>query len=508
MDKGPILESWKEIAAHLNRDIRTCHRWERELGLPVHRLDGSPKARVFAYADELDRWLEEKLRHQGVWVRLKKWQRAGLAAALVLLAGAAVYRLAIWPFRPEARRIPLAVLFAVNNSGDKSLNARFRWQIPIFLSMDLAQSKYLSVLPQDRLMQILADSGQMDEEYHMSKTLDRIAEAARVEYFILPSFTKAGDSFWVSFTIRKARTDQALGEPDTIKMKGSEDLLPMAAAMSLKVKSRLSLSSEKIAADDRPDLGLIATTSSEAMGRYIDGEIAYVRGDYEGSIRSLEEAVKEDSNFALAYLKIAIDSEYVGDYSQVRTYLQKALGLADRVSRRDRYLIEGHASYTLDESPLKAIESYQKLIALFPEDVEGRISLGAIRRNLEEWDLALDQFDKILSLDPRNELAIENNVFIYTAKGWYERALGLCEGGLGVDPEGVFFARQLPLLYIIQGRYDRASTELQKALARMPDAVRLQELEGNLYHLKGDLPAAKRIYEQLQRRGEETLAAL
>ncbi|RPJ00552.1 MAG: tetratricopeptide repeat protein, partial [Candidatus Aminicenantes bacterium] len=49
MDKGRILESWKEIAAHLNRNVRTCQMWERDHGLPVHRLDGSPKARVFAY---------------------------------------------------------------------------------------------------------------------------------------------------------------------------------------------------------------------------------------------------------------------------------------------------------------------------------------------------------------------------------------------------------------------------------------------------------------------------
>jgi hypothetical protein len=56
-----ILESWKEIASHLNRNIRTCQMWEREMGLPIHRLDGSPKARVFAYRDELDSWLDEKL---------------------------------------------------------------------------------------------------------------------------------------------------------------------------------------------------------------------------------------------------------------------------------------------------------------------------------------------------------------------------------------------------------------------------------------------------------------
>ena len=62
MKTDQILDSWKEIAAYLNRSIRTCHRFEQELGLPVHRLDDSPKARVYAYKNELDTWLETVLR--------------------------------------------------------------------------------------------------------------------------------------------------------------------------------------------------------------------------------------------------------------------------------------------------------------------------------------------------------------------------------------------------------------------------------------------------------------
>ncbi len=61
MGQAMMLESWKEIAAHLHRNIRTCQMWEKDLGLPIHRLDGSPRARVFAYPDELDRWLHDKL---------------------------------------------------------------------------------------------------------------------------------------------------------------------------------------------------------------------------------------------------------------------------------------------------------------------------------------------------------------------------------------------------------------------------------------------------------------
>ncbi len=52
---GQRLNSWKEIAAFFSRDERTVNRWEKTLGLPVHRLPGA-KGRVYAYTDELSQW--------------------------------------------------------------------------------------------------------------------------------------------------------------------------------------------------------------------------------------------------------------------------------------------------------------------------------------------------------------------------------------------------------------------------------------------------------------------
>jgi tetratricopeptide (TPR) repeat protein len=51
------LESWKEIAAFFARDERTVKRWEKEKGLPVHRIPEHTGARVFAYSDELTDWM-------------------------------------------------------------------------------------------------------------------------------------------------------------------------------------------------------------------------------------------------------------------------------------------------------------------------------------------------------------------------------------------------------------------------------------------------------------------
>jgi Tol biopolymer transport system component len=54
------LDSWKEIAAYLNRNVRTLHRWERDEGLPVHRHQHKELGSVFAYKSELDAWFSAR----------------------------------------------------------------------------------------------------------------------------------------------------------------------------------------------------------------------------------------------------------------------------------------------------------------------------------------------------------------------------------------------------------------------------------------------------------------
>ena len=95
---GPVdirLDSWKEIANYLKRDVRTVRRWESENGLPVHRIPGAQK--VFAYASELDTWLDgdsrrvpldTEVRSGGAaWRKPRAWGALMAAALLLTLAG-------------------------------------------------------------------------------------------------------------------------------------------------------------------------------------------------------------------------------------------------------------------------------------------------------------------------------------------------------------------------------------------------------------------------------------
>jgi Tol biopolymer transport system component len=54
------LDSWKEIAAYLNRDVTTVQRWEKREGMPVHRHLHDSVGSVYAFRTELDAWVRSR----------------------------------------------------------------------------------------------------------------------------------------------------------------------------------------------------------------------------------------------------------------------------------------------------------------------------------------------------------------------------------------------------------------------------------------------------------------
>lgn len=99
--RGNRLDSWKEIAAYLKRDVATVRRWEKREALPVHRHRHEKLGSVYAYTSELDAWWEG--RRQQIeqrqptaaerWARIRRLGReravwvAIVAVLLVTIAG-------------------------------------------------------------------------------------------------------------------------------------------------------------------------------------------------------------------------------------------------------------------------------------------------------------------------------------------------------------------------------------------------------------------------------------
>ena len=57
---GDRLDSWKEIAGYLNRDVTTVQRWEKREGMPVRRHVHDRSGSVYASRAELDEWARSR----------------------------------------------------------------------------------------------------------------------------------------------------------------------------------------------------------------------------------------------------------------------------------------------------------------------------------------------------------------------------------------------------------------------------------------------------------------
>ena len=80
------LESWKDIAVYLHRDVTTVQRWEKREGLPVRRLQHQKLGSVYALKSEMDAWRTRKLGKRRARSRALQWLAAPIAAALVVAA--------------------------------------------------------------------------------------------------------------------------------------------------------------------------------------------------------------------------------------------------------------------------------------------------------------------------------------------------------------------------------------------------------------------------------------
>ena len=124
--RADLLSSWKEIAAYLGCDKRTCLRWEKNFGLPIHRLGAGLKARVFAYRTELDRWMQERVDKKTfsleAFPRSRTWSRSFyLVLPVVGLIALLLYFLVLKPSYPNPAdfRITKSKLFVVSEKSEE-----------------------------------------------------------------------------------------------------------------------------------------------------------------------------------------------------------------------------------------------------------------------------------------------------------------------------------------------------------------------------------------------------
>jgi TolB-like protein len=293
---------------------------------------------------------------------------------------------------PPPGKPSLAILYFENNSGDKNLEF-WKTGLTELLITKLSQSKFINVLSSDSIYSILKKLNLDEAKKYTKEDLITVANEGGATHTISGSIMKAEQNIIITLTLQKPHTGELISSI-TVESHGEKEIMTKVDEVAREIKLDLDLTEVQIAADLDREVGKITTSSPEAYKYYSEGRELHDQGKFRESISLMEKAVALDPGFAMAYRSMAIAFGNLGQPEEVKKYLKKALALSDRISEKERYLIEGDFYYRSGEKYYGwAINAYSKFFEFYPDSAFYN-NFALIYLSLEEWDKAIEFLGK------------------------------------------------------------------------------------------------------------------
>jgi tetratricopeptide (TPR) repeat protein len=474
-------------------------------------MDGSPRASVFAYKEELDLWRDRLLHEKEVTSRKPFFVSSKRFVIVLSLSIVLIFVLTIVAWKilspktgvlsSSSRFLPyptdkpsLAILYFQNNTGDPRFD---HWSTGLsdLLIYELSQSELLWILPKDRLLSILNLTGLEDARSYSTENLKKLAAQHIGRYLLSGSFFKSGESIQVHATIQDSRSGKVVGVISE-ECQGEAGLMGLVDNVSLRIKTTLDLSEAKIAADIDRSLGEITTSSPDALRLFCEGTGFYMRGNAGKAIELLEKAVEIDPDFALAHRQLTALYHNQGQREEEGEHVQKALALKDRVSERERLIIEGQGFMYTGEYE-KAVDAATRLLERWPEDILGNRYLQQAFSNLGDYESSLKYAERGFRLYPESSIECINLCNSYWRRGEIKKPEEILLAYNKRFPDSADVHGFLGWHFCLINNFDRALQEMETRQRLSPFPSLDSRAKGMTYFAKGDLEAYSRLADEL-----------
>lgn len=316
----------------------------------------------------------------------------------------------------------------VNTTGDPVFDGTLKQA----LSVQLAQSPFLHIFPEERVRETLAYMGKPADERVTREIGREICQRQGLKAMLVGSISSIGSHYVITLEAITQTGDSIAREQSEAESKEKVLASLGAAASNLRQKLGESLSSIK-----KYDVAVEqATTSSlEALKAFAMGNEERSKGRTRESLVFYQRAVDLDPNFAMAYARIGV---FYGNQNQpelARQYVQKAYELRDRVSEPERlYISEKYYSYIVGDIP-KTIEILQAWTRLYPNDYVPHNNLALNYLYLARFDEARKEAQEALRRRPNYPISMQNLVGSFMGLGQLDEAGQLAKELLTTHPE-------------------------------------------------------------------------
>jgi TolB-like protein/class 3 adenylate cyclase/Tfp pilus assembly protein PilF len=464
-DAGHIL-----LSAHVAEDLAQYGHWQPYLhdlgqcevkhGLRLHLFN--------LYKENLgNQQVPEKLKRRKRWkqastvhpITAPGWPRIGLVALLVSAIALTISSLIFFhQASPPTTTAPapgataasalapipeksIAVL-PFGNLSDEKENVYFA---------DGVQDEILTGLSKVADVKVISRTSTMQYKVGAERNLRAIAKELGVAHVLEGSVQRAGNRVRVNAQLIDARTDSHLWAESYDRSVADVFAIEseVAGKIVAQLKSKIS-PEEKAAIEERPTADLAAYDLYAHAKTLIDREVlGEPSKDLFEAVRLLDEAVKRDPSFFLAYYQLARahDSIYqLGlDHTPARLALADAAIQSLRRLRADvgethlalvRHLYWGYFDYDGARQELTAAQQ------ALPNNVEAFVLAAYIDRRQGRWEDSIKNFERASQLDPRDVFILEQFSLTYESLRRYADTAAVLNRALTIAPNDVFIRTQ------------------------------------------------------------------
>lgn len=416
---GPGFEAIIQKALEKDRDLRYQHASEIRSDLMRLKRDTDSGRVPIATADLITARspsskprIAEYFNTRGT----KFWRMAVVVAALIAALFAAVHFLRPYPAEALTEKDIVVLADFTNRTGDRVFDDTLEQA----LSIQLGQSPFLNILPDQKVSETLRLMGHSSAEPVTPEVARQICLRSGGKAELAGSISRLGNQYAIVLQAANCQTGDSLAATQ-VEASSREKVLPALTGAVADMRKKLGESLASVQKFDKP-LEAATTPSLEALQAYSTSlKIRREKGDSE-AIPFLKRAIELDPNFALAYAGLGIAYSNLSQVSLASDYVKKAYDLRQRASDRESLRISTMYFDLVTGEIDKANQQYRLEIQTYPHDHVAHLNLGVNYSTLGQYDAAVAELGQYLQLEPDEAHGYANLGAAYIALGRLEQA--------------------------------------------------------------------------------------
>ena len=397
---------------------------------------------------------------------------------------------------PESQR-SVAILLFKNDTRDPALDWLKRG-LTDMLTTDLKQSPYINLISFSRLLEVAEQLGEDRSNWDDLAKIEKVSRSANTDLVISGKYYRDKNNLIIEVELIDIKSATVIPiEPVTGT--SLERIFAMVDELSQKVRENLKADIRR-KSDENVTLANM-TNSVDAFRCYSKATENMEKLLYFDALKNLEEAVKLDSTFAVAYLRLA-SMKYDGfSRAEALEALNKAEKYSGKLSERDRLRLEIiKAKFAGRYSNLQNI--LEEAVRSMPMDIDFRTELARYYQfNVGDLDRALGEYEIILEMDPNQKLIYNDLGYLFAWRGDFQTAFKYFEKYRELAPDEPNPYDSMGEVLMQAGRFDEAIQQLKKALSNWPSfyhsALRMSEINCELGDYQNSLKYLDQVISQV-----------